>query len=206
MIKFFKYYALEIYTVVAMLLIVLVAIFMPELTTIQKFAILMSFLFVLHEWEEGRYPGGFLDLISVNILQKDIDMETKKASRLITAVFIYVMTIVPFFWGDSIPLFAVTMAVFCIFEGCIHIVGIKLLRTGKPYTPGMVTAEIELVTGVALIVYMATNVHAAWYDYTFAPFVFLFCFALMQRSLMAMIGFHYKDILANIRRRLGEKK
>lgn len=205
MIHFMKHYALEIYTVIALLLIVLVAIFMPELTVIQKFAVFMSFLFVLHEWEEGRYPGGFLDLISANILQREIDLETKKASRLITAVFIFLMTIIPFFWGDSIPLFAVTMAVFCIFEGCIHIVGIKLLRTGKPYTPGMVTAEIELVTGVALVVYMAVNHLAAWYDYTFAPFVFLACFALMQRSLMAMIGFHYSDILANVRKRFAKE-
>ena len=193
MIHFMKHYALEIYTVVALLLIVLVAIFMPELTVIQKFAVFMSFLFVLHEWEEGRYPGGFLDLISANILQREIDLETKKASRLITAVFIFLMTIIPFFWGV------------CIFEGCIHIVGIKLLRTDKPYTPGMVTAEIELVTGVALVVYMAVNHLAAWYDYTFAPFVFLACFALMQRSLMAMIGFHYSDILANMRKRLSKE-
>lgn len=202
---FMKHYALEVYTVIALLLIVLVAIFMPELTVIQKYAVFMSFLFVLHEWEEGRYPGGFLDLISANILQREIDLETKKASRLITAVFIFVMTIIPFFCGDNIPLFAVTMAVFGIFEGCIHIVGIKLLRTGKPYTPGMVTAEIELVTGVALVVYMAMNHLAVWYDYTFAPFVFLACFALMQRSLMAMIGFHYSDILANMRKRLAKE-
>lgn len=205
MTKFLKHFALEIYTVIAMLLIVLVAIFMPDMTTIQKFAVFMSFLFILHEWEEGHYPGGFLDLISANILRMDIDGETKRASRLITAVFIYVMTIVPFFWGDAIPLFAVTMAVFCIFEGIIHIVGIKLLRTNKPYTPGMVTAEIELVAGVALIAYMAVNHIAAWYDYVFAPFVFLACFALMQRSLMATIGLGYKDIAANIRRRFAEK-
>ena len=33
--KFMKHYALEIYTVIAMLLIVLVAVYMPELTVIQ---------------------------------------------------------------------------------------------------------------------------------------------------------------------------
>ncbi|MBP3763549.1 MAG: HXXEE domain-containing protein [Bacteroidales bacterium] len=198
-----KHYALEIYTVIALLLIVLVAMFMDGLTVIQQFAVFMSFLFVLHEWEEGRYPGGFLDLISANILQTEISLETQKASRLITAVFIYVMTVVPFFFGDRVPLFALTMATFCIFEGIIHIVGIKLLRTGKPYTPGMVTAEIELVTGVTLVVYIAVNHLAAWYDYTFAPFLFIACFALMQRSLMAMIGFHYSDIIRNVKQRLG---
>ena len=203
--RFAKHYALEIYTVIAMLLIVCVAIFMGELTVIQKFVVFLSFIFILHEWEEGRYPGGFLDLISEHVLQMDVDKETKFGSRLVTGVFLFVMTVVPFLWGDAIPLFAVVIAVFSIFEGCVHIAGIKLFKLNKPYTPGMVTAEIELVTAIALIVYLAANHLAAWYDYVFAPFVFIACFAVMQRSLMGMIGLHYKDMFAIMKKRLGKR-
>ena len=60
--RFMKMYALEIYTVIAMLLITLVAMFMDDLTVIQQFAVCRSFLCVLHEWEENRYPGGFLEM------------------------------------------------------------------------------------------------------------------------------------------------
>lgn len=204
--RFMKHYALEIYTVIAMLLITLVAMFMDGLTVIQQFAVWISFLCILHEWEEGRYPGGFLDLIQKNVLQRELDEETKLGSRLITAVFIYVMTIVPFFFGDRIPMLVVAPATFCIFEGIIHVVGIKILGLKKPYSPGLVTAEIELVTGVCLIVYLAVNHIGAWYDYTFGPFVFLACFVCMQRSLMAMVGgIGYKDVLSNVRRRLAGK-
>ena len=200
--RFMKMYALEIYTVIAMLLITLVAMFMDELTVIQQFAVWVSFLCILHEWEEGRYPGGFLDLMQKNMLQRDLDEETKKGSRLVTAVFIYVMTIVPFFFGDRIPMFVVAAATFCIFEGIIHVVGIKIMQLHKPYTPGLVTAEIELVSGVGMIVWMAVNHVGAWYDYTFGPFVFIACFVCMQRTLMSMVGgIGYKDMLANIRRR-----
>ena len=198
-------YALEIYTVIAMLLITLVAMFMDELTVIQQFAVWVSFLCILHEWEEGRYPGGFLDLIQKNVLQRDLDEETKKGSRLVTAVFIYVMTIVPFFFGDRIPMFPVAMASFCIFEGIIHVVGIKIMQLHKPYSPGLVTAEMELITGVCLIVYLAVNHLGAWYDYTFGPFVFIACFICMQRALLAIIGLTYKDVLANARKRLARK-
>ena len=201
--KFMKHYALEIYTVVAMLLITLVALFMDNLTVIQQFAVWVSFLCILHEWEEGRFPGGFLDLISKHVLQMDIDMETKLGSRLITAVFIFTISLVPFFMGDRIPMFAVAMACFCIFEGIIHIVGIKIFQREKPYTPGLVTAEIELVTGISLIVYLALNHLGAWYDYTFGPFVFIAGFACMQRSLMGMIGLRYKDMFAIMKKRLG---
>ena len=202
--KFIKHYALEIYTVIAMLLITLVAMFMDNLTVIQQAAVWASFLCILHEWEEGRYPGGFLDLIQKNVLKIEVDKETALGSRLITGVFIFVITIVPFFFGDKIPMFAVAMATFFIFEGCVHAAGIKLFKLEKPYTPGLVTAEIELVTGIALIVYLAVNHLGAWYDYTFGPFVFLACFAIMQRSLMAMIGLRYKDMFAIVRKRLGK--
>ena len=140
------------------------------------------------------------------MLQRDLDEETKKGSRLVTAVFIYVMTIVPFFFGDRIPMFVVAPATFCIFEGIIHVVGIKIFGLSKPYTPGLVTAEIELVSGVGIIVWMAVNHIGAWYDYTFGPFVFIVCFICMQRTLMSMVGsIGYKDVLANVRRRFAAK-
>ena len=203
--RFMKMYALEIYTVIAMLLITLVAMFMDGLTVIQQFAVWVSFLCILHEWEEGRYPGGFLDLIQKNVLQRELDEETKRGSRLVTAVFIYVITIVPFFFGDQIPMFPVAMASFCIFEGVIHVVGIKIFRLQKPYTPGLLTAEIELVTGIGLIVYLAVNHLGAWYDYIFGPFVFIACFVCMQRTLMSMVGgIGYKDVLANVRKLLSK--
>ena len=202
--KFIKHYALEIYTVIAMLLITLVAMFMDNLTVIQQAAVWASFLCILHEWEEGRYPGGFLDLIQTKVLKREVDKEAALGSRLITGVFIFVITIVPFFFGDKIPMFAVAMATFFIFEGCVHVAGIKIFKLDKPYTPGMVTAEIELVSGVALIVYLAVNHLGAWYDYTFGPFVFLACFVIMQRTLMATIGLRYKDMFAIVKKRLGK--
>ena len=202
--RFMKHYALEIYTVVAMLFITMVAMFMDHLTVIQQFAVWISFLCILHEWEEGRYPGGFLELISGKLLQMDIERETLLGSRLITSVFIFTITLVPFFFGDVYPIFAIAMASFCIFEGIIHIAGIKLLKLDKPYSPGMVTAEIELISGIGIITYVAANHLGAWYDYTFGPFVFIACFALMQRGLMAMIGLRYKDMFAIMKRRLSE--
>ena len=204
MTKFMKHYALEIYTVVAMLLIILVAMFMDNLTVIQQFAIWISFLCILHEWEEGRFPGGFLDLIGGKVLQMDIDKETKLGSRLITAVFIFTITLLPFFFGDTYPIFAIAVATFCIFEGIIHLAGIKLFGMDKPYTPGMVTAEIELVAGIGLVVYVAASHLGQWYDYVFGPFVFLFCFAMMQRGLMSMIGLRYKDMFAIIKKRFAK--
>ena len=203
--KFIKHYALEIYTVIAMLLIVLVALCMPELTVIQKFAVVLSFIYILHEWEEGRYPGGFLNLI-MQLIQRDVDDETQRASRVPTSVFLLTITVVPFLFGDAVPMFAVAMATFSIFEGFIHVFGIRIFRLKKFYTPGMVTAEIQAVIAIALIVYMAVNHMGAWYDYVCGPFVFLACFACMQRTLMTMVGgLHYSDMPKLLKAQLSKK-
>ena len=203
--KFMKHYALEIYTVIAMLLIVLVAVCIPELSVIQKFVVILSFIYILHEWEEGHYPGGFLNLIS-QMLQRDIDDETKRGSRLVTGVFLLTMTVVPFFFGDAIPMFVVAIATFSLFEGFIYIFGIRIFRLKKFYTPGMVTAEIQAVISIALIVYLVVNHIGAWYDYVCGPFIFLACFACMQRTLMSMVGgLHYSDMPKLIKAQLKKK-
>lgn len=200
--KFIKHYALEIYSVITLLLIVCVTLFMGELTVIQQFVVFLSFVYVLHEWEENRYPGGFLELMESNLLKMEVGKEAKLGSRLITGVFLLVFTIVPFVLGDKLPIFVVAMAVFSVFECIVHIVGIRIHHLNKPYTPGMITAIIEGLTGTALIVYLVVNHLANWYDYIFGPFVFLACFAIMQRTLMATIGLHYKDMLVFVKKRL----
>ncbi len=63
MMKFIKHYSLEIYTVISMALIV-VAAFVGDLSFIQKMIVTDAFLFILHEWEGGHYPGGFVDMVS----------------------------------------------------------------------------------------------------------------------------------------------
>ena len=63
MAKFIKSYALEIYTVISMSALV-VAGLIGDLSVLQKFVLVYIFLFVMHEWEEMHYPGGFADLIA----------------------------------------------------------------------------------------------------------------------------------------------
>lgn len=203
MTKFIKHYALEIYTVITMLLIVLVAICMGELSVVQKFVVFLTFLFILHEWEEGHYPGGFLDLIS-EMTQTHPDDETKRASRLATSVFLWVFSIVPFFYHDC-ALVVMTLATFGIFEGMVHMLGVRIFRTKKFYTPGMVTAEIELVTSILLIVYLTVNQMGSWYDYVFGPIIYFPCFMCLQKTLTMMVGIHYSDMPKLIKAQLKKK-
>ena len=59
---------------------------------IQLFVVVFNFLFILHEWEEGAYPGGFIDLIS-SLIETNVSEETKKASRIPTGFLLITFTL-----------------------------------------------------------------------------------------------------------------
>lgn len=198
--NFIKRYALEIYTVLAMAFMVMTS-FMNGLSDIQLFVVVFNFLFILHEWEEGAYPGGFIDLIS-SLIETNVSEETKKASRIPTGILLITFTLLPFFF-DSTPLFAVTIAVFGCFEGFIHVMGIKIFGLKKKYTPGMVTALLEAVAGISLITYLAVNHLAAWYDYVGGILFFFACFATMQKTLTLMVGIRYRDMPKLLKKQLA---
>ena len=106
MIKIIKHYALEIYTVLAMAFIVYTAM-LGELSFIQKLVVFDAFLFILHEWEEGHYPGGFVNMIT-ELIGVEVSEETKRASRIPAGILLLMLSIIPFVF-DNVPL--VTMAI-----------------------------------------------------------------------------------------------
>ena len=201
--KFIKRYALEIYTVLGMAFMVVTSL-MGNLSPIQRFVVCFNFLFILHEWEENAYPGGFLNLIT-QVIERDVNEETKRASRIPTGVLLITLTLLPFCF-DGIALFSVSIAVFGIFECFIHIMGIKIFGLEKKYTPGMVTALFEGGLGIALIVYLAVNHLAAWYDYVGGFFLFLALFICMQKTLTLMVGMRYRDLPKLMKKQLQRMK
>jgi hypothetical protein len=189
--KFIKHYALEIYTVLAMLFMVITSM-MDGLSAVQHFVVVFNFLFILHEWEEGVYPGGFVDLIA-RLIDKELTDDLRRASRIPTSIFLISITLVPFIFDDT-AMFAVSIATFGIFEGLVHTLGIKLFRLKRMYTPGMVTAWLEAAVGISLLVYLASNHFASWYDYVLGIIIFFAAFVTMQKTLTMMVGIRYRDL------------
>ena len=58
----------------------MVAALIGDLSFIQKMIVIDAFLYILQEWEEGHYPGGFVYMVS-NLIQRDVDIVTRRASR-----------------------------------------------------------------------------------------------------------------------------
>lgn len=202
MIKFIKHYALEIYTVLAMAFIVYTAM-LGELSFIQKLVVFDAFLFILHEWEEGHYPGGFVNMIT-ELIGVEVSEETKRASRIPAGILLLMLSIIPFVF-DNVPLVTMAIATFGIIEGFVHTIGIRLFHTKRFYTPGMVTAWLELVVSGLMIAYLVANHLGQWYDYLFGPIVMLLCFGTLQKTMTLMVGINYGDMPKMIRRQWKRK-
>lgn len=202
MIKFIKHYALEIYTVLAMAFIVYTAM-LGELSFIQKLVVFDAFLFILHEWEEGHYPGGFVNMIT-ELIGVEVSEETKRASRIPAGILLLMLSIIPFVF-DNVPLVTMAVATFGIIEGFVHTIGIRLFHTKRFYTPGMVTAWLELVVSGLMIAYLVANHLGQWYDYLFGPIIMFLCFGTLQKTMTLMVGINYGDMPKMIRRQWKRK-
>ena len=201
--RFAKHYALEIYTVIAMLLIVCAAVFAGELSVIQKLVVIDAFLFILHEWEEGHYPGGFVNMVA-NLVQVEVSDETKRASRIPAGILLLLLSVLPFVY-DDVPMITLIVATFGIIEGVVHTVGIRLFRTKRFYTPGMTTAWLELTVSVLMIVYLVHNHLGEWYDYVFGPVIMFVCFGMLQKTMTMMVGIRYSDMPKYIKQQWHKK-
>ncbi len=189
--NFIKHYALEIYTVISMMLLAYAAM-SGELSVIQKLVVIDTLLFILHEWEEGHYPGGFVDMVA-NLVQVNVSDEIKRASRVPAGILLLLLSVLPFVF-DDIPMVTMVIATFGIIEGTVHTVGIRLFRRKHFYTPGMVTAWLEFAVSILLIVHLATGSLGQWYDYVFGPVIMIVCFGLLQKTMTLMVGINYGDM------------
>ncbi len=202
MIKFIRYYALEIYSVISMLILLMAGI-IGDLSVIQKFVLVYIFLFVLHEWEEMRYPGSLTKLIA-NMIGVDINTEMERASRIPTSILLLTFTITPFILHNY-PITVLPLAFLGLFEGLVHIFFIKLFKCPKIYSPGMVTAEIQAIVTIILFTYLIKNNILSGLDYLIGALVMFVCFIIMQKTITAMIGYKYSDVYKNLKKQLAKK-
>ena len=147
--RMLKKYNLEIMTAVFFGMITICAVFGNQLGLIQRIMLGYMFLFTLHEWEETRFPGGFADLM-VKFFGVKANPDKIAAAHIPVAVLLLVITFVPFF--TQLPMLALVPVYLGLFETLIHLVGIKLHKMDKPYTPGMVTGIMLGITSVIVLV------------------------------------------------------
>ena len=186
-------YNLELLSLIMIAMIGFAMIFVPELTLIQKFILAYMLLYTFHEWEENRFPGGFSKLMA-KFFGLDVTKEKEELSHIPVAVLLITITFVPFFWQNSI--IALIPVYLGIFEALIHVAGIKLHKMSTPYTPGMITALALFLLSICALAAFAKHSVSAGSDYALGLLCMFICFAVMQRTVIAIFGLRYSDIIA----------
>ncbi len=177
---------------------------MGDLSFIQKVALIYTVLFLLHEWEEGVYPGGFFDKFS-EVLDVKSNEELRRITRVPVDILLLIITIVPFCLDNyMIPI--LMTATLGIMEGVVHIGFIKLFKMDKFYSPGMVTAEIQFIVSVLFYIYTIKHNMATGLEYLFGALLMIISFMIMQKSLVKIIGIkNYSQVPKMVLKRIKEK-
>ena len=187
-------YLLSIY---ALIVLGLAIAFWGEIGLMQKIAAIATVLLAIHEWEEIRFPGGFLEMIGGR-LGLDATKVDGDALHFKPVVMIFVVTAAAFFI-PQVPLFTCALLVMGIVEGVIHVAGIKMARASKPYTPGMVTALIYATFSIVGIVLVAQAGLTTWIDWVLGTVWLFICLAVMEVSIYKTAGLNPKDVMANLK-------
>ena len=149
--KFLIKYNLEMLTTLMFTFVTASAIFNETPSITQKMLLAYVFLFTLHEWEENRFPGGFVKIMEGMIGKKFSD-DAKELSHIPVIILLLLIHIIPYLFNSVF--FLTLIPVFLgIFEGFVHTMGVKLSKAKKFYTPGMVTAYMMLAVSVFNIYY-----------------------------------------------------
>jgi len=200
--KYIKYYSQEIYTVITLLLITASAIFItPDFT--QKVVLVYILLFLLHEWEEGVYPGGFVDMMMGEIINAGhLSTEQQhRESRIYIDILLLILTFVPFFAHTNFW-FVLPCIYLGLLEGFVHTASIKIFKMNRSYTPGMVTALCQFVFSVIMMVFIVKESMVEPWQYIIAFIALVVLFVCAQSQVAATNGLEYRKMPKMIRANL----
>ena len=186
-------YNLEILTTLMFTFVAMVAIFNTAPSLTQKMLVAYVFLFTLHEWEENRFPGGFVNIME-GMIGKKFSEDAKELSHIPVIILLLLIHIIPYFL-DSVVFLTLIPVFLGVFEGLVHTMGVKLSKSKKFYTPGMGTAYMMLALSVFNIYYLITNKMITGKDCLLGMVCMFVSFAVMQNRVLAINGISYKDML-----------
>ncbi len=190
--RFLIKYNLEILTTLMFAFVTITSIFNSAPSITQKILVAYVFLFTLHEWEENRFPGGFSNIME-GMIGKKFSEDAKELSHVPVIILLLLIHIIPYIF-DSIVFLTLIPVFLGIFEGFVHTMGVKLSKADRFYTPGMVTAYMQLITSIFTIYYLFSNNIITTKDCMLGFISMFVSFAIMQNRVLAINGITYKDM------------
>ena len=126
--------------------------------------------------------------------------------HLPVAIYILIMLLVPFALQQTTFLMLIPLGL-GLFEGVIHVAGIKIHRLKKPYTPGMITGIIMFVYSIFVITQINKVGGLPTWQWILGFVLAFVGFAVMEQFFLRTVGLTFGDFRKMAMARvLGQKK
>ena len=151
---------------------------------------------VAHVWEENRFPGGFSEMITEHLR---FTAKSKDFGEAVTMTLILFVVGIPLLLPDVAFLQLAPMFL-GVLEAVMHTALIPLLKLGRPYSPGLVTAVLVLLPISLYSMIHAVSQHLVRpLDWLWALLYMAVGLILAQRFVVNASGMSYRKFLRNAR-------
>jgi hypothetical protein len=153
------------------------------------------FLIAAHEWEEMKYPGGFVETVIKLTGMPVKNMTIPKFCLFILTIY---MLLIPFCIPQAHWLLIAPL-ILGIIEPIAHIVVAKAVPGPRFYSPGMITAVIFMLPiDFYTIYYLIAREPFAWYWWVIMALLLLVPLIMVQRFIVVrLMKMDYKDFVGN---------
>jgi len=187
---------LYLITALGIIVVIITVLNWSAMPVLQRMMGLFFLAIVLHLWEEGKFPGGFTEMITKTL---KFTASSPHFGEIITVSYVLLITLVPLFFSNVAWLIMAPMML-GILEVVAHLAAIKMFKLKRFYSPGLVTAVVVL-----LPISIYTIVYAAQHN-LMPPVSWLFSFIYMaigllsaQQIVVRTSGMKYTEFLKNVR-------
>ncbi|MBT8340503.1 MAG: HXXEE domain-containing protein [Desulfatitalea sp.] len=160
---------------------------------LQRMVGLIFPLYVLHELEEFKFPGGFAEMAMSSL---DFSLPKPEASKLVVTLGIFTVAFVPFFF-HQVAWLAIAPMLLGIGELFAHFGMVRLFKLERFYSPGMVTSVLMAPVSIYCIIYVIQNNLMQPVAWLFSILYIVTVFLIGQVTVVRINGMSYFEFIKN---------
>lgn len=151
---------------------------------------------VLHLWEEGRFPGGFTQMITRKLNFTQINPHF---GEIVTDVLVLLTVFLPFFF-PHVPFMLMIPMLLGFVEAFAHLAAIRMFDLKRPYSPGLVTALFVLLPmSIYGLTYASRHDLMTPLSWLYTALTLFAGLLIAQRLVVNTSGMSYREFLGRVR-------
>ena len=200
--NFFARNSLYLMTALGVAVLIFAAVNWSAMPVLQRMVSLFFCALVLHLWEEGKFPGGFADLMTSKI---NLPEGNTLFGELVTSAYVLALAFVPLFF-PNVAWLALAPIMLGFLEAIMHVAAIKMFNLPRFYSPGLVTAVfVMLPISIYSVIYVVQNGLMQTLYWLYAILYMLVGLMLTQQIVVRMMWMKYGEFIKNIGANISSK-